>query len=456
MLFSLSEAIRRQIRCSWKAGQAMAKDLTIKALDSLVKEPGPARREVPDGHTRGLFFVIQPSGTGGWAFRYRFAGKPKKLTIGAYPAIDLPAARRLASEAAQVVARNEDPAAAKQAAKEAARAVAAPVRDLVETVVETFIERYAKKQTRESSWRETERILKREVVGEWEGKRLSQIGRADVHELLDKIVDRGSPIVANRTLAAFRRRCGWAVERGLIIASPCEKVRAPAAENSRDRVLSDMEIKAAWGAFAAIGWPFGPLAQLLLLTGARRDEIADARWSEIDLDKNIWTIAKERTKNGQAHEVPLSDAAVGILKALPRVTDGKKSDFVFTTNGKTSVSGFSRAKEQFDGAIIDALRAEAAGSGENPEEVQAPAHWTLHDLRRTAASGMAGLGIAPHVVEAVLNHKSGTIKGVAAVYNRYSYADEKRAALVSWARRLDTIVSGKPSGNVVELASARQ
>jgi integrase len=431
----------------------MAKDLTIKALENL--KPDAVRREIPDGHTRGLFFVLQPSGAASWALRYRFAGKPKKLTIGPYPAIDLPAARKLASEAVQVVARGEDPAAAKQAAKQAARVEAAPVRDLVETVVETFIDRYAKKQTRETSWRETERILKREVVGEWEGKRLSQIGRADVHDLLDKIVDRGSPIVANRTLAAFRRMCGWAVERGLIDASPCEKVRAPAAENSRDRVLSDAEIKAAWGAFAAIGWPFGPLAQLLLLTGARRDEVADAKWSEIDLDKKIWTIAKERAKNGAAHEIALSDAAVSSLKALPRISDGKKSDLVFTTNGKTPVSGFSRAKEQFDGAILDALRAEAAGRGENPEGVQALAHWTLHDLRRTAASGMAGLGIAPHVVEAVLNHKSGNIKGVAAVYNRYNYADEKRAALDAWARKLEEIVSGKPAANVVQLKKTK-
>jgi integrase len=431
----------------------MAKDLTIKALENL--KPGAARREIPDGHTRGLFFVVQPSGAGSWAYRYRFAGKPKKLTLGPYPAIDLPSARKLASEAIQAVARGDDPAAAKQVAKQAARVEAAPVRDLIETVVETFIERYAKKQTRENSWRETERILKREVIGAWEGKRLSQIGRADVHDLLDKIVDRGAPIVANRTLAAFRRMCSWAVERGLIDASPCEKVRAPAAENSRDRVLSDDEIKRAWEAFEAMGWPFGPLAQMLLLTGARRDEVADARWSEIDLDKKIWNIVKERAKNGMAHEIPLSDAAVTILKSLPRISDGKKSDLVFTTTGKTSVSGFSRAKEQFDAVILDAFRAAAVARGDDLEQVTAPAHWTFHDLRRTAASGMAGLGIAPHVVEAVLNHKSGTIKGVAAVYNRYSYADEKRAALEAWARKLDAIVSGRAPANVVELAQAR-
>jgi len=431
-------------------GRDMAKDLTFKALESL--KPGAARREVPDGHTRGLFYVLQPTGAASWAYRYRFAGKPKKLTIGTYPAIDIKAARELASEAAKAIARGDDPAARKQAAKVTARASANETRDLVDGVVETFIERYAKKQTREGSWRETERILNKEIIGAWRGRRLSAIGRADVHDLLDKIVDRGAPIAANRTLAAFRRMCGWAVERGIIDASPCEKVKAPAGEKSRDRVLSDDELRLAWGAFNSTGWPFGPLAQLLVLTGARLREVGEMRWQEVDVAAKTWTIPKERAKNGVAHEIPLSSAAVQILESLPRIDGGKAAPgFVFTTTGKTAVSGFSRAKEQFDAAVLDALRKAAT----DPTKITAPEHWTLHDLRRTAASGMAGLGIAPHVVEAVLNHKSGTIKGVAAVYNRYSYSAEKRAALEAWARALDAIVTGKPAGNVVELAKAR-
>ena len=416
-------------------GNQMAKDLTVKALENL--KPGPARREVPDGHTRGLFYVLQPSGSASWAYRYRFAGKPKKLTLGPYPALDLKASRQMASEAAQTLARGDDPAAVKQVAKVTARAVAEPERDLVETVAETFIERYAKKQTREKSWGETERILNREVVAPWRGRRLSAIKRSEVHDLLDKIVDRGAPIVANRTLAALRRMCSWAVERGLVETSPCEKVRAPATETSRDRVLTDDEIRAAWAAFEGAGWPFGPLAQLLLLTGQRLREVADAKWSEIDFAAKTWTIPKERSKNGAAHEVPLSEAALRILGSLPRIEVRRQpAGLIFTTNGKTAVSGFSRAKVGFDNAMhID--------------------HWTLHDLRRTAASGMAGLGIAPHVVEAALNHKSGAIKGVAAVYNRYSYSAEKRAALDAWARYLDALVTGAPAGNVVELAKVR-
>jgi integrase len=440
----------------------MAKDLTVKALENL--RPGPARREVPDGHTRGLFYVLQPTGAASWAYRYRFAGKTKKLTLGPYPALDLKASRQMASEAAQTLARGDDPAAAKQVAKVTARAAAVeakraaePERDLIETVVASFIERYAKKQTREKTWRETERILNREIVEPWRGRRLSAIKRADVHDLLDKIVDRGSPILANRALVALRRMCSWAVERGLLEVSPCDKVRAPSAETSRDRVLTDDEIRAAWAAFEGVGWPFGPLAQLLLLTAQRLREVGEARWSEIDFATKTWTIPKERSKNGLAHEVPLSEAALRILDALPRVETGRRppAGFIFTANGHSAVSGFSRAKEAFDKAMLGALRKVAKGRGDDPAKVEAPGRWVMHDLRRSAASGMAGLGIAPHVVEAVLNHKSGSIKGVAAVYNRYNYGAEKRAALEAWGRYLDALVTGAPAGNVVELAKAR-
>lgn len=447
----------------------MAKDLTVKALEAL--KPGAARREIPDGHSRGLFYVLQPSGAASWAFRYRFEGKTKKLTLGPYPALDLKTARQMVGDAAQSIARGEDPAATKKAAKVALRVAAEPDRDLVETVATTFIERYAKKQTRETSWKETERILKREVIGTWRGRRLSSVKRSEVHDLLDKIVDRGAPIVANRTLAALRRMCSWAVERGLIETSPCEKVRAPASETSRDRVLTDNEIRAAWSAFKASGWPFGPLSQLLLLTGQRLREVGEMTWSELDLDAKTWTIPKERAKNGAAHEVPLSNAALEIIAKLHRIATGTEGadaeavdaakpkrppkGFVFTTNGKTAVSGFSRAKSTFDASIFETLRKAATDRGDDPKKFEAPENWTLHDLRRTAASGMAGLGIAPHVVEAALNHKSGSIKGVAAVYNRYNYSAEKRTALEAWGRYLDNLTSGAPAANVVEFAKAR-
>jgi integrase len=424
----------------------MAKGLTVKALETL--KPGAARREIPDGIVHGLYFVMQPSGAASWAVRYRRAGASRKLTLGTYPAIDLKNARELASAALVAVARGDDPAAEKKQAKRAIVAMR-PSHDLIENVCATYIERQAKPNTREASWREVERILKREIAGAWAGRRLGDISRADIHVLLDGIVDRGAPVLANRTLAAFRRVCNWAIGRGIIEASPCDRVKAPFIEQTRDRVLSDDEIRLAWQAFESAGWPFGNIAQLLLLTGARRDEVGQMTWGEVDLAAKTWTITKERSKNGQSHELPISDAAMRIIESLPHVGDGK--GLIFTTNGKTPASGYSRAKLNFDKAILQGMR-EASSY---PDGITPPERWTLHDLRRTAASGMAGLGIAPHVVEAVLNHKSGTIKGVAAVYNRYNYSAEKRAALEAWARALDAIVTGKSTGNVVELPMAR-
>ena len=236
----------------------MAEKLFSKTVENL--KPGAKRKEVPDGHTRGLAFVLQPTGKASWVYRYRVAGKSKKLTIGPYPNLGLADARKLASEAANAVARGIDPAAEKQYAKAAARNKASEDLDLIENVVPSFIERHAKNKTRENSWRETERLLNREVVSKWRGRHLASIQRKEVQALLDKIMDRKAPVVANRTLAALRRMCNWAIERQLIEHSPCDNVKAPAEEKSRKRVLSHEEIKAAWAAFEGAGLPFGPMA----------------------------------------------------------------------------------------------------------------------------------------------------------------------------------------------------
>jgi integrase len=411
----------------------MLTDLSIK------KQPLPEkRRELADGKITGLYLVLQPSGAKSWALRYRAAGKPAKLTLGPYPTLDLATARRRAQEALGEIASGKNPATDQKVVREAQKA-ANSTADRVEAVANSFVERYVKRNVGASWARETERLLRVEVIPQIGGKRVGDVTRADIHNLLDEMVDRGSPINANRLLAVLRRMFNWCIERGLVERSPCNKLKAPSPEQARDRVLSDSELRVAWQAFERIGWPFGRIAQLLLLTGARRDEIAGARWNEIDLEGKTWTIAKERSKNGVAHEIPLSDAAIQIIKSLPRI-GGKGDGFVFTTTTRAPVSGWSRAKAHVDKAILAVTQDDAA-----------PAHWTFHDLRRSAASGMAEIGIAPHVVEAVLNHKSGTIKGVAAVYNRYTYATEKRAALDAWARRLEAIVSGAGASNVVEM-----
>jgi integrase len=198
-------------------------------------------------------------------------------------------------------------------------------------------------------------------------------------------------------------------------------MKPPTKERARDRALTDDELRWFWSACEAIGWPFGPLAKLLLLTAQRRDEVAGIEWSEINLDKQTWTMPRHKTKNDRTHEVHLSDVAVEVLRSVPRVGNGP----VFITNGRP-VSGFSYGKNRLDAVMLKVKEDELGGTSE------AIPHWILHDLRRTAATGMARLNIPPHVVDKVLNHTSGTIRGVAAVYNRFEYLEERRAALEAW------------------------
>jgi len=417
----------------------MLTDLGIKKL------PVPERRrEIPDGKVGGLYLIHQPSGEKSWAVRYRFGRLPKKLTLGSYPALDLATARRRAQEALGDVAGGKDPAAVKQASRAAARAEREAEHDLVERVVDLFIERYAKPKTRD--WRETERMLNREVVARWKGRRLSALTRVHVHEMIDSILDRGALIRANRVFAQFRKLCNFAVERGIIAVSPCTGVKMPSLERSRDRVLDGAEIKLAWQAFEAIGWPFGPIGELLLLTGARLGEVSDARWAEIDLAARTWTIPASRAKNRRTHAVPLSDDAVRILEGLPRF---EKSDFVFTTTGSTPVSGFSRAKRAIDRTVLQLRREEAEAHVDDPAQVKPLPPWRLHDIRRSVATNLQQLGVRLEVTEAVLNHVSGSRAGIVGVYQKYGFETEKRQALDAWSRRLAEIVSGDAEAKVL-------
>jgi integrase len=364
--------------------------LTARAIANL--KPTDARQEKPDGSTKGLYYTLQPSGHSSWCLRYRQHGKSRKLTLGPHPAIDLPTARSLARAALTKIALGEDPAAAKQSG------------DLIEYVVDLFITRYARVHTR--SWRKTERLLQGEVVAPWKGRKLSTITRRDIHHLLDAIVDRGVPIAANRTLSALRKMLKWSVSRGLIEQSPAEGINRPSPEKPRERVLNISELRMVWKDSVALGWPFGDILRLLILTGARRSEIAELPWDEVDLETGLWTLPAGRAKNGRALLTPLPEAALEILRAAPR-TGGR---FVFSLDGKQPVVNFTRPKRK-------------VGAGLPP--------WVIHDLRRSFATGLATeIATLPHVVEAILNHSPGQI---ARIYNLATYLPEKRVALESWA-----------------------
>jgi integrase len=296
--------------------------------------------------------------------------------------------------------------------------------DTVATIAARFIAEYAKPRNR--SWRETERIFRVYVLPVWGGRDITTVARRDVRELLEAVARDHGPIMSNRTLSAVRKLFAWSLERDIVATSPAAGVRPVAKETSRDRVLSDDELRAFWHATAALAEPWGSFFRVLALTGQRLGEVAGMRWSDVDLDRALWTLPAALNKSGRLHEVPLSKPVAAILRGMPR----RSGPFVFTTgDGSKPPAGFNRPKAAISGTMKTAER------------------WTLHDLRRTFATTAARFGVAPHVVEKVLNHSGGTIRGVAAVYNRAGYDAEKRHALEAWARHL----TAEPSGNVVAL-----
>jgi integrase len=389
----------------------MAKTLTSKSVESAKPDP-EQRSEIPDAAMPGLYLVVQPTGVKGWAFRYRFAGKPRKMTLGRYPALSLAEAREEARKAARSVAIGTDPGAAKISDRETGR-------NRVATLIEQFDQRHMRHL---KSGAQAKRFLERFVIPAWGDRDVQTITKRDVLELRNEIVDRGTAVTANRVLAHTRKFFNWCVEGDVIERAPTDGVRPAVRETPRDRVLSDDEIRWLWMATGLEGQPFGPLTRVLLLTGQRLREAAAMTDREIDGD--VWRLAPARTKNKRGHDVPLSPAVREELAGVRRIG---KAGLIFTTNGQTPVSGFERAATRIRAAVA------AAAERERGEPVDIP-HWTFHDLRRTAVTGMARLGFPVQVVEAVVNHASGAVSGVAAVYNRHDYAAEKRAALDAWAR----------------------
>ncbi len=263
---------------------------------------------------------------------------------------------------------------------------------------------------------------------------------------LGEIAAERGPFAANRARTTLSGLFSWAMKEGLVDANPVLGTNLQADEQPRDRVLSDAELVAIWN--ASRDDDYGRIVRLLILTGARRDEAGDMAKSEVDLGGRKWSIPRERTKNGRAHEVPLSDLAISVLKPAISREGREERDLIFG-DGAGGFSGWSKAKAAIDERIEMAKAAVRKGAEETKRQKAIP--WRLHDLRRTAATGMAELGVLPHVVEAVLNHVSGHKAGVAGVYNWATYAPEKRQALDLWAAHIEALLAGKPASNIIPM-----
>ena len=456
----------------------MAKTLTSAAVRKYVASL--KRREVPDANARGLYLCIFPSGVKSWVMRFRRPdGRPAKLTLGPLdignepkddPVIGAPLtvgmARELAASIDRRRKRGEDVIAEEKARKErkksesethAANSFGAAVREF-------FVDHKTRRwQTRPRRWHGDARLLGLDwprgcdpattepkiipggLAATWAAKPVGEIDGHDIHTVVDEARRHGIPGLARRNSGTSEARgrkmhaalsvvFRWLLQRRRVAANPCVGVWSPHAPPSRERVLSEAEIRIFWRGCDRLGPPYGSLFQLLLLTGCRLNEVTGMRRAELSDDGATWTIPSERTKNHRTHIVPLPPLARDILAAIPRIESA--AGYLFTLSGARPVTSFSGAKAQLDAAMLTVAREDDPASAVVPR-------WTLHDLRRTAATGMAELGIAPHIVEACLNHVSGAKAGVAGVYNRAAYAPEKAAALERWANHIAGLVSGQ-------------
>jgi integrase len=377
----------------------MAKRLTQISVEKA--KPNLAKRiEIPDSQKPGLYLVIQPSGHKSWAVRYRAGGRPRKLTLKGF--VSLALARKLAQQALDMVGEGKDPATRRK--------------DLVADVAEEFVARRIKPRSRSSYVAQVNWLLKKRILPTWGTRSIHDLTKRDVLELLDSIADAGAPVISNRVLALLNTMFNWCIDRGILEVSPTRGVKRPTQEVARERVLNDAELRDMWSACDQLGYPYGPLIKLLALTGQRRGEVAGMRWDEIE--GNVWTIPGARTKNKRPHSLPLSTEATKIIEVAPHI-----GDYVFTVDGSRPVAGFSQAVPKFKSLLRPGT------------------NWVLHDLRRTAATRMADLGVQPHIIEAVLNHIGGFRAGVAGIYNRAAYAAEKREALERWAKYISSLAN---------------
>jgi integrase len=420
------------------------KVLTDRGVKALKAAPKGKRYEVMDAIVPGMGIRVTERAQKTFMLVARFGGarNPTRRALGEYGALTLEQARAKARTWLEAILKGQDPARLEERARiEKQRSQ----QNSFGAVAEEFIRRHVAK-TRKA--RETEREVRKELISRWGRLPITEITRHDVVAVMDEIVDRGAPYQAHNVLGHVRKLFNWAIGRGTygLEASPCDRLRPGdviGKKAVRTRILTDRELLALWRASGRLGYPYGPLLRLLMLTGQRKSEVAEAVWSEFDLGKGLWIIPPERMKMDAPHVVPLSADAVGLLASLPRF----EGDAVFSTRGgEKPVNGLSKAKTRTDKAMLAELRKLAA---EDDRET-APSEWRIHDIRRTVRTHLSALPVADMVRELVIAHAK---PGLHKVYDQFAYLDEKREALDLWARRLGAIVDHTRTVLAVEAAA---
>jgi integrase len=452
------------------------RNLTDRKVKSLKRERSLEDKlghyDTWDTDIRG--FGIRTSKTGRRTFvlmaRYPGSANPVRRALGSYPELTLEQAREKARAWLELIRKGKDPAIVEEEEQQAHLRLQA---NTFAAVAEKYLETKVVGKQRKAT--EVVRDFRGVFIAIWGERPITSIAKGDVVRLIEGVRDNGTaatlaaygrggkaekkpaPGQARNLLGYLKTFFAWAAARDEfgLESSPCTFIKGAdiiGERQSDDRVLSDPELQAFWRAATDLPYPYGPIYRLLLLSGLRLNEVADARWDEFDLPKGIWTIpaARMKGKNGKArpHSVPLTADILAILNELPRFNGG---DYLFsTTGGKSPVWVSDKVKKRLDALMILALKDITRAEGGNPDKVELPS-WINHDLRRTLRSRLSELRVDGDVAEAILAHVKPGIRGV---YDRYEHFDEKRHALELWATRLRSIT--QPPSNVVELAGARR
>jgi integrase len=399
---------------------------TVRSLDAL-KPPTQGRVDYWDADLPGFglrIAAIAPNRPGTvprktWTLMYRADGRQFRLSLGSYSTVSLAEARQLAKDALRDIAHGRNPAEQKKAARLA---------ETMSDLADLYIEKHARPNKK--TWQTDYQVINRDIKPVWGSRKVADIKRRDVIAWVDRLVERGKPIMANRTFEVARKMFSFAIARDLIEASPFFGVAKPAPERQRERVLSEDEIRKVWAGIEAEPPTLSAIMKLRLLTAQRGGEVASLRWHDVDFGTGWWTIPAEMNKSNRTHRVPLSPPALSILAALRQQPEDP--ELVFPGKSGYRVAVLWR-------------------SGDRVRNVSG-VDFVPHDLRRTAASHMAAMGIGRLTIGKILNHADPSITSV---YDRHSYDGEKRAALEAWARRLTEIVDGKQSAlNVVQMSRA--
>jgi integrase len=385
--------------------------LTDRFLATFKPEPGKKDRLAFDTECRGLGVRASANGTRTFIVQWTdpTTTQKRREPLGVWGGITVDQARAAVRVRLGDVAKGIDPRVARFAARAKAEAEQAEAKLTLEALVDEWAKLHL--AARRPRYRaEAVRAIKLAFV-DYLRKPAARVTRADAVNVLDQLIKADTPAIAGRTLAYARACYGWAAKRGKVPTNPFTGVPIPAGVEARERVLSSDELGKVWNAAAAMAEPWGPLFRVLVLTLVRREEVAAMRWPELSHDFAIWTIPGTRMKRGHAHVVALPDLARDALRAVTRI---KGQDLVFSTTGKTHVSGFTKAKAALDKAakVTD---------------------WRLHDFRRTGVSALAAMGFDSIVADKLLAHQPGKLSGVARVYQRHDFAPERKAALEAWA-----------------------